>query len=147
MNGIEFLSDSAKLYQNTVMPVCKKYGLTYMEFSVLMFLYNNPQYNTAAQVVAMRHIAKSHVSVSVNSLMEKGLLSGEKCPDKRITRLSVTESGASVAKNGRAAQEEFVEILCSGFSARERETFLILLNKMGANVADYFNVKRSGYSG
>ena len=147
MNGIEFLSDSAKLYQNTVMPVCKKYGLTYMEFSVLMFLYNNPQYNTAAQVVAMRHIAKSHVSVSVNSLMEKGLLSGEKCPDKRITRLSVTENGASVAKNGRAAQKEFAEILCGGFSARERETFLTLLNKMGANVADYFNVKLSGYSG
>ena len=64
MTPIEFLSDSAKLYQDTVLPVCKKYGLTYMEFGVLMFLYNNPQYNTAAQIVSMRHIPKSHVSIS-----------------------------------------------------------------------------------
>ena len=56
MTPIEFLSDSAKLYQDTVLPVCKKYGLTYMEFGVLMFLYNNPEYNTAAQVGSMRHI-------------------------------------------------------------------------------------------
>lgn len=78
MTTIEFLSDSAKLYQDTVLPVCKKYGLTYMEFGVLMFLYNNPQYNTAAQIVSMRHIPKSHVSISVKSLMEKGLLRGRK---------------------------------------------------------------------
>ena len=88
MTTIEFLSDSAKLYQDTVLPVCKKYGLTYMEFGVLMFLYNNPQYNTAAQIVSMRHIPKSHVSISVKSLMEKGLLRGEKCKDKRAVRLS-----------------------------------------------------------
>ena len=72
MTTIEFLSDSAKLYQDTVLPVCKKYGLTYMEFGVLMFLYNNPQYNTAAQIVSVRHIPKSHVSISVKSLMGKG---------------------------------------------------------------------------
>lgn len=78
MTPIEFLSDSAKLYQDTVLPVCKKYGLTYMEFGVLMFLYNNPQYNTAAQIVSMRHIPKSHVSISVKSLMEKGLFARRK---------------------------------------------------------------------
>ena len=31
------------LYERTVIPVCKTYGLTYMEFTVLMFLKNNPQ--------------------------------------------------------------------------------------------------------
>ena len=34
MTTIEFLSDSAKLYQDTVLPVCKKYGLTYMDVSL-----------------------------------------------------------------------------------------------------------------
>ena len=89
MTTIEFLSDSAKLYQDTVLPVCKKYGLTYMEFGVLMFLYNNPQYNTAAQIVSMRHIPKSHVSISVKSLMEKGLLREYRCRMKTARGLRV----------------------------------------------------------
>ena len=111
MTTIEFLSDSAKLYQDTVLPVCKKYGLTYMEFGVLMFLYNNPQYNTAAQIVSMRHIPKSHVSISVKSLMEKGLLRGEKCKDKRAVRLSVTEFAEEIARSGKSAQKNFVDTL------------------------------------
>lgn len=28
--------------------VCDRYGLTQMEYGILMFLHNNPQYNTAA---------------------------------------------------------------------------------------------------
>ena len=36
-------SANESLYTATVSPVCEKYGLTYMEFTVLMFLANNPQ--------------------------------------------------------------------------------------------------------
>ena len=39
--------DVEELYENMVSPVCEKYELTYMEFTVLMFLANNPQYDTA----------------------------------------------------------------------------------------------------
>ena len=38
--------DVEELYENMVSPVCEKYELTYMEFTVLMFLTNNPQYDT-----------------------------------------------------------------------------------------------------
>ena len=31
--------------------VCDKYGLTQMQYDILMFLYNNPQHNTAADIV------------------------------------------------------------------------------------------------
>ena len=34
--------DVEELYENMVSPVCEKYELTYMEFTVLMFLANNP---------------------------------------------------------------------------------------------------------
>ena len=59
------------LYERTVMPVCRAFGLTYMEFTVLMFLVNNPQYDTAAQIVKIRRLAKSHVSISVKGLQER----------------------------------------------------------------------------
>ena len=50
--------DVEELYENMVSPVCEKYELTYMEFTVLMFLANNPQYDTATQIVRYRHLAK-----------------------------------------------------------------------------------------
>lgn len=142
MTPIEFLSDSARLYQDTVLPVCKKYGLTYMEFGVLMFLYNNPQYNTAAQIVSMRHIPKSHVSISVKSLMEKGLLRGEKCKDKRAVRLSVTEFAEEIARSGKSAQKTCRYAL-RRVSEAERSAFSALLDKMETNVAEHFDLKRS----
>ena len=138
MTTIEFLSDSAKLYQDTVLPVCKKYGLTYMEFGVLMFLYNNPQYNTAAQIVSMRHIPKSHVSISVKSLMEKGLLRGEKCKDKRAVRLSVTEFAEEIARSGKSAQKNFVDTLYGGVFGGVGRALFAVLDKMGKKVAGDF---------
>ena len=69
--------DVEELYENMVSPVCEKYELTYMEFTVLMFLTNNPQYDTATQIVKYHHLAKSHVSISIRSLQERGLILGE----------------------------------------------------------------------
>lgn len=39
-----------------------------------MFLYNNPKYNTAADIVKVRKSTKSHVSTSLKLLEDKGLL-------------------------------------------------------------------------
>lgn len=69
--------DVEEVYKNMISPVYEKYKLTYMEFTVLMFLANNPQYNTATQIVRYRHLAKSHVSISIRSLQERGLILGE----------------------------------------------------------------------
>lgn len=35
--------------------VCDRYGLTQMEYDILMFLHNNPQYNTAAEIVKIEY--------------------------------------------------------------------------------------------
>ena len=38
-------------YESLTKAVCDKFDLTQMEYDILMFLYNNPQYNTAADIV------------------------------------------------------------------------------------------------
>ena len=48
--------------------ICDRYGLTQMEYDILMFLHNNPQLNTAAEIVKVRKSTKSHVSTSLKSL-------------------------------------------------------------------------------
>ena len=54
--------------------VCDKYQLTQMEYDILMFLHNNPRSNTAADIVKVRKSTKSHVSTSLKSLENKGII-------------------------------------------------------------------------
>ena len=112
--------DVEELYENMVSPVCEKYELTYMEFTVLMFLTNNPQYDTATQIVKYRHLAKSHVSISIRSLQERGLILGEhKGGNHRTIHLSVADKARDIIAAGRVAQGKFCEIVFAGFSKEE----------------------------
>ena len=48
MKFVDFMADSRDFYTGLIDPVCKKYGLTQMEFNILLFLANNPECDTAA---------------------------------------------------------------------------------------------------
>lgn len=40
-----------RYYEMKVSGVCEKYQLRQLEYDILMFIYNNPEYNTAADIV------------------------------------------------------------------------------------------------
>ncbi len=123
------------LYERTVMPVCREFGLTYMEFTVLMFLHNNPQYDTAAQIVRIRRLTKSHVSISLKGLQERGLVKGEYFPGNQKTlHLSVTEAAKPVVEAGLAAQKTFGSKLARGFTEEELEQFKKMVEKLNENI-------------
>ena len=61
-------------YESLTSSICDKYDLTQMEYDILMFLHGNPEFNTAADIVKIRKSTKSHVSTSLKSLENKGLI-------------------------------------------------------------------------
>ena len=61
-------------YEKVTGSVCEKYQLTHMEYDILMFLHNNPQHNSAADIVKVRKSTKSHVSSSLKNLESRGLI-------------------------------------------------------------------------
>ena len=118
----------------------KNTKLTYMEFTVLMFLANNPQYNTATQIVRYRHLAKSHVSISIRSLQERGLILGEhKGGNHRTIHLSVSDKARDIIAVGRAAQNKFCEIVFAGFSKEEMEKLQQFTEQVNRNIKEYTN--------
>ena len=126
--------------KNMISPVYEKYKLTYMEFTVLMFLANNPQYNTATQIVRYRHLAKSHVSISIRSLQERGLILGEhKGGNHRTIHLSVSDKARDIIAVGRAAQNKFCEIVFAGFSKEEMEKLQQFTEQVNRNIKEYTN--------
>ena len=130
--------DVEEVYKNMVAPVCEKYGLTYMEFTILMFLTNNPQYDTATQIVKYRHLAKSHVSISIRSLQERGLVLGvHREGNHRTIHLSVSEKAADMIADGRAAQTRFFEVIFAGFSKEEMEKLQQFTEHVNRNAKEY----------
>ena len=119
-NYFDMLSMAQKSYGKILAPLCREEALTRNELDVLLFLHNNPGYDRAADIVAHRGIAKSHVSLSVANLEQRQLLRRNFDPaDRRTAHLELTQSGKTIALRARKLQEEYFNALYQGISEDE----------------------------
>lgn len=126
------------LYTDCIEPVCQKYRLTRMELDILLFLANNPQFTTATEIIENRRLTKSHVSLAVNTLAEKGYLMKNKSAQNRKTvHLSLCSSADLIIQDGQAAQKSFASILFQGFTPEDYQQLLRFFERINQNVKDY----------
>lgn len=134
----EFLSITnqfQKAYGGRINQVASDNGMTKVEIDVLLFLYNNPQYNTAKEVVEFRHIAKSYVSKAVDLLVKKGFLAiQEDTSDRRVSHLLIQTEAADVLKQAKKAQESIMEAMFQGITEEELNAFENVMLKMAENI-------------
>lgn len=122
------------LYERVTKPVCEKYGLTQMEYDIVMFLHNNPQYETASDVVKVRKLTKSHVSAAIKLLENKGYLSKHRTDkNKKNIVLTLTDTAKNFIADGEKAQTSFGKIILSGFSESEKDLCRKMFFKMCEN--------------
>ena len=131
----EVFNQSKKIYSRQLDPVCRKWGLTRSEADVLLFLYNNPRYDRAADIVARRGMTKSHVSMSVTALVERGLLERQYSrEDRRTAHLILAEAGRAIAAEARAAQQQFFSLIYEGISPEEMAQWEQINRKVYDNI-------------
>lgn len=124
-----------KLYTGLFAPLLEEYGLTQLEIDILLFLANNPPFDTARDIVEQRHLAKSHVSAGVESLAGRGLLERRRLAGNRKTiHLRLTPAAAPVVEAGRAVQRRYGRLLLDGFTPEEERILFSLLERVGENV-------------
>lgn len=106
-----------RYYEMKMAGVCEKYDLRQMEYDILMFLYNNPKYNTAADIVRIRKSTKSHVSTSLKVLENRGLIERRMDPanKKRVT-IHLLQMANEVIEDGKWAQKEFAQDMFDGLT-------------------------------
>lgn len=73
---IEFARKMSLAYTAVCRPLCQEMKLPQTAFDILMFLYNNPEYKTARDIVEIRNIKANLVSVNVESWCRTAILSG-----------------------------------------------------------------------
>ena len=126
---------SDRVLNRMMTETARNQGVTKPEMDVLLFLYNNPQYDKAADVSELRFLAKSYVSKAVDLLQKRGYLqvqNDEK--DRRVMRLKLTPAADPLIAAGNETRERFLKILFEGVSQKELQTMQKIHQKMMENL-------------
>ena len=124
-----------KLYEKTMKTVCTAHALTMVETDIIAFLKNNPQKDTAADIVELRMLSKGAVSKGVEALIQKELI--RRYPDtedRRRLHLQLTDRSELILTDIERAQTEFWNTVFEGFSEEELEIHERLKTHMFENV-------------
>lgn len=138
MRALDFISLSSKMmkaYEAACQPVCKKYQLNQTCLDVILFLANNPEYNTAKDLWKIRGIRSGNASVAIETLVKRGYLKREADPqDRRRQRLLLTERAGDAVALGRQAQLAFGEQVKDGITEEELQLYWKISEQIRENV-------------
>ncbi|MBC5648401.1 MarR family winged helix-turn-helix transcriptional regulator [Christensenella tenuis] len=120
-----------KLYERECAKAAAPFGLSQGEADVLLFLSNNPGFDTAMDVVKYRSVSKALVSKAVESLSARGYLTlHTDRRDRRYTHLVLTEAAAPALRAVLGAQAAFVDLLKSETTPEERAVISAVFERL-----------------
>ena len=125
-------------YEILAKDVCDRYQLTQMEYDILMFLHDNPQHNTAADIVKVRKSTKSHVSTSLKRLESRGLIKRiQSISNKKHIEIVVVSEAEQIIDAGIEVQKQFAKNVLSGLTEEEKHICISVFNKICNNADEY----------
>ena len=125
-----------RCYVHEMAEVLSRWQLTSMELDVLLFLGNNPDCDTASDMVQLRQLTKSHVSKAVERLTALGLVLQQRDEmNRRRIHLKLAEAAEPILRDGREAQKRFVEVLTRGLNDEDKAAADRILTVMMKNAA------------
>lgn len=131
-NGIALLK---RLYDQYLEPVADRHGIARIELDILLFLANNPGFDTAADIVRRRRLTKSHVSGAVHSLAAQGYLERSfDAGNRKSVHLRCRETAGGIIRDGQTAQRKFVNQIFLGFTREEKRETVRLFEKVVRNL-------------
>ena len=115
--------------------LCRELRMPQTAFDILMFLANNPDYNTAKDIVELRGIKANLVSVNVERLVKEGYLDRRDFPgDRRKTVLVCTPRSQPLIQRGERLQEEFFQDIFRDVDEASRENLHRVMEQVDRNL-------------
>jgi len=126
---LQFYQQFKKFYTRRFAALLEQSQLSMREMDILLFLINNPGYDTARDITEYRGISKSQVSQAVDLLYAEGLLHRTADEsDRRIIHLSLTKEGLPLAMAAQAVQNACAQDLLFGLTQAQQEQLKYMLN-------------------
>jgi len=139
LSDITSFSTRAKLsYEKICAPLCKEIGFPQVALDIVVFLFKNPDMNTASDIAENRHIKPNLISNYVEKLVNAGYMTrSASIKDRRIIELVLTEKGLAAGRKGRDLQQRYFEILTNGLSEDELRSFSSTLSAINDNLRTF----------
>lgn len=137
-----------RFYDQELYRTAAAYSISKVEADVLLFLHNNPDYNTARDIVEYRYIAKSYVSKAVELLIQKGYIAAmEDSVDRRVIRLCILPASDEIICAVREAQNYILDTIRKGITEKEEDQMKQILMKVSANIRSASQLRSHCQSG
>lgn len=128
-------------YDKKIEEAALEIALTKPEADLLLFLSNNPSYNTARDAVVYRGFSKAYVSKALNSLYKKNYISlKQDVVDKRYQHIFINENIINKVKILQNTQEKVFKEHTKNITEGEKKLFIEIINKMFKNKKGEKNV-------
>ena len=109
---------------------------------ILMLLYHNPEYNTAADIVRIRKSTKSHVSTALKVLEERGYITKKTSSNnKKRIELFLEDSANDIVKEGFDVQNQFAHDMLQGLTQDEIKVCRKVFEKICRNAEECIQKK------
>ncbi len=113
-----------------------RHGMSQLEIDVLLFLHNNPSFDTAQSICELRGLSKSNVSTAVEQLCARGWLTRERdVENRRVVHLRIAPAAEPVVREAYAVQRRSGERVLSVFTPQELAQAEAITQKLHDHVA------------
>lgn len=122
-------------YNDIIKVVAERNKLNWFEANTLLVLSNNKDIINAKDVVNFSKVSKAYVSKSINSLLEKKLISIEvDDSDKRKQKIIINKSANKVIDDLKKSEKRYLENLVNNIDVKEIDEFIKLYKLLGDNI-------------
>jgi DNA-binding MarR family transcriptional regulator len=136
-NIIRITHQVNKSYSQLCQQVMQKYNITRCELDILLFLYNNPDLNTAKDIVEKRGIIKSQASMGIDQLIQKNYVKTIRdVKDKRKYHLYLLDDAQAIINDGLRIQQVFAYKMFKNISQENMTIFNMVLKQIYQNLKE-----------
>ena len=124
-----------KSYEKALLPIMQKYNLTKNQIDILLFLKNNPIYNTVREIVDVRVLSKSQTSASIDEMCKRGIVKKVQVgQDKRSFNIYITPEVSQLINDAVDAQINFSSNILCGLSIDDLEHINNIIDTISDNL-------------
>lgn len=128
------MAQCRKLYNLMLAPAGEEYQLAQIEVHILLFLKNNPEFNTARDIEKYRGLSKSNISNALERLSRRDFLKIQRdLKNRRINRIFLKDAGEAAANALRLRQAEFFQVLLQDIPEDMLQTVQLFFQKTNHN--------------
>ena len=122
-------------YGRAMFPLCEETGMPAID--MLLFLANNPEYDTAKDICKLRGFKPAIVSFHVDKMVEEGYLERKTDEhDRRKFCLAYTDKATDIIERGREIQLLFAKKMLDGISDEDAKTMKRCFDTFSKNLED-----------